>query len=174
MRALFAIASLCAFSLSAAGCGATVEVPRICFTQAGLTVAGAPAGSNVETTPVSFRVNVTDQIPLLRTNASDTDLRIQDVTITAVGTSPDLSGIQTAKARVQPASGSPVDVVQYQRNPSAPASRSIVLAGDTVNIAPYLDNGQASLSFTLSGQPPTTTWTADVTTCLRGESHVSP
>lgn len=172
MRASIAFASLCAVALLAAGCGATVEVPRICFTQAGLAVPGSPAGGAV--TSPQFGLDIGDQIPLLRTNTSDTDLRIQDVTITAVGTTPDLSGVQSAKVEVQPASGAAVDVVQYQRNAAAPAPTAIVLGGDTVNIEPYLENGRANLSFTLSGQPPRTSWTADVKTCLRGEAHVSP
>jgi len=173
MRAPITVVTLVALTSSALGCGATVEVPGICFTQANIGVPGAPAGASVQTPPVSFTVDVTNQVPLLRINASNTDLRIQDVTITPVGTSPDLSGIRTAKLQVT-ASGAAVDVVQYERNPAAQAPPAIVLGGDTVNIAPYLDNGRANLSFTLSGQPPRTRWTADVKTCLRGETAVSP
>ena len=173
MRASIGLILFAALGTSSVGCGATVEVPRICFTEPGMTVVGSPAGGSV--TSPSFRVNVTNQIPLLRTNTSDTDLRVQDVTITPVGSSPDLSGIQTAKVQVEPPPpGAAVDVVQYQRDPAAAPPTAIVLDGDTVNIAPYLDNGTVSLSFTLSGQPPRTTWTADVKTCLRGQTSVSP
>ena len=173
MRASTGLTCVTALALFSAGCGATVEVPRICITEPGITVVGSPAGGSV--TSPTFSVSITNQIPLLRTNTSDTDLRIQDVTITPVDSSPDLSGIRTAKVQVQPPPpGAAVDVVQYQRNAAAPAPTAIVLDGDTVNIAPYLENGTASLSFTLSGQPPRTTWNADVKTCLRGKTSVSP
>ncbi len=157
---------------SVAGCGATVEVPRICFTESGLTVPGSPAGGSVSSP--SFFVDITNDIPLLRTNNTDTDLRVDTVTITPSSGSPDLSGVQTAVVRVQPPSGSAVNLVQYQRNPSVPAPSAIVLAGDTINVAPYLDSGRAELSFTLTGQPPRTDWTANVETCLHGQTTASP
>jgi hypothetical protein len=172
MRATIALLPLAALASSALGCGATVEVPRICFTEPGLTVPGSPTGGSVSSP--SFFVDITNDIPLLRTNNSDTDLRVDTVTITPTSGSPDLSGVQTAVVRVQPPSGSSVDLVQYQRNPGAPAPSAIVLGGDTVNVAPYLDSGRAALSFTLTGQPPRTDWTANVETCLHGQSTASP
>jgi hypothetical protein len=175
MRAHIALFSFAFLASSALGCGGTVEIPRICFKQAGLAVLGSPAGVNVETPPVSFRIDITNQIPLLRTNTSDTDLRVDQVTITPVaGTTPDLSGIQTAKVQAQSPSGQAVDVVRYQRDPAAPPPAAIVLDGATRNIAPDLVSGQANLSFTLSGQPPTTGWTADVETCMHATASVSP
>ena len=156
----------------ALGCGATVEVPRICFTESGLVVPGSPAGGDVTTPP--FPVDLTNQIPLLRPGNTDTDLRVDSVTITPVAGAPDLSGIQTAKVAVQPASGPAVDLVQYQRNPAAPPPTALVLEGSGGDITPYLVSGRANLVLTLSGTPPSTTWTADVETCLHGEASVSP
>jgi len=172
MRASIALLASAILASSSLGCGATVEVPRICFTQAGLVVPGSPAGADV--TSPTFAVTLTDQIPLLDTSTSDADLRLQEVTVTPVAGSPDLSGIQTATVRVRPASGALVDAASYQRNAAAPAPAAIVLKGDTVNVAPDLVSGVANLSFTLSGQPPRTSWTANVETCLRGETSVSP
>jgi hypothetical protein len=173
MRASIALFTFAALACLALGCGGTVEIPRICFKQAGLAVPGSPVGGSVASP--SFSIDLTNQIPLLRTNTSDTDLRVDQVTITPVaGTTPDLSGIQTATMQAQPATGSAVDVVRYQRNPAAPPPAAIVLGGDTVNLEPYLVAGRANLSVTLAGQPPATGWTADVETCLHARANVSP
>jgi hypothetical protein len=172
LRASVALLSFAALTASALGCGATVEVPRICFSEAGLAVPGSPAGGTV--TSPRFTVDVGSQIPLLRTNTSGADLRVTSVTITPAGSSPDLSGIQTATVQAQPTAGPAVDVVSYQRVATAPAPTALALDGDTVNLIPYLVSGRAILDFTLSGQPPRASWTADVKTCLRGEASVSP
>jgi len=173
MRAHIALFSFAFLASSALGCGGTVEIPRICFKQADLAVPGSPAGGSV--TSPSFSIDLTNQIPLLRTNTSDTDLRVDQVTITPVaGTTPDLSGIQTATMQAQPATGPAQEVVRYQRDPAAPPPTAIVLDGDTVNLQPYLVAGRANLSVTLTGQPPVTGWTADVETCLHATASVSP
>lgn len=172
MRTHAAVLSLAAVACSATGCGATVELPRICLTQQRISVPGSPAGGSV--TSPRFSVDLTNQIPLLRTNTSETDLRVDEVTITPVEGNPDLSGIQSATVQAHPTTGPAVDVVRYQRAPGAPAPTAIVLDGDTLNVAPYLDSGQARFSFTLSGQPPRTSWTADVKSCLHGQTSVSP
>jgi hypothetical protein len=172
MRAYVALLSLAAVASSAMGCGATVEVPRICLTEQQVSVPGSPAGGSV--TSPRFSVDLTNQIPLLRTNTSDTDLRIDEVTITPVAGNPDLSGIQSATVQAHPASGPAVEMARYQRDPAAPAPAAILLGGDAVNVAPYLVAGQANLTFTLSGQPPRASWTADVKSCLHGQTSVSP
>ncbi len=173
MRPSTALLSLAALAASALGCGATVEVPRICFsTGQPLAVPGSPVGGAVTSPP--FAVDVTSRIPFLRANTSDTDVRVEEVTITPLSGNPDLSGVQTAKVQAQPASGAAVDVVQYQRDPAAPPPTALVLDGGSVNLAPYLDAGRANLTFALSGRLPGTSWTAEVKTCIRGQTSVSP
>ncbi len=171
MRASTFLASLAAVAAMATGCEATVEVQRFCITQQDIGVPGSPFGLDI--TSPRFSLDLTSQLPLLRTG-SNTDLRIDEVTITPVTGSPDLSGINLVRLRARPASGSEVSLAQYQRVPTDPAPTALVLTGDDVNILPYLDSGQANLQLTLSGQPPRASWSADVKTCLHGQSTVSP
>ncbi len=163
---------LASLTLVAAGCEATVDVERFCITQEAIGIPGSLLGFDI-TSPY-FSLDLTDQIPFLQTNSSDTDLRIDEVTITAVTGSPDLSGVTLVRLRAQPASGSAVSLAQYQRAPTDPAPTALVLSGDDVNIMPYLDAGKANLQFTLSGRLPRSSWSADVKTCLHGQSTVSP
>ncbi|HTP29922.1 MAG TPA: hypothetical protein VMK12_30230 [Anaeromyxobacteraceae bacterium] len=155
-----------------AGCEATVEVPQICITNRNIAVPGSPIGLQVSTPP--FPVDVENEIPLLSTNASNTTLTIQSVSIIPSSGNPDLSGVTLAVLAVQPSSGSAVNVVSYQRTPTASPPPELVLTGGSVNITPYLVSGQANLTLSLSGRPPTTNWTTDVKTCLSGQSNVSP
>ncbi len=172
MRASARLTSLVLLASAAAGCGATVDVPSVCFTESGLDIPGSPAGGDV--TSPTFGFDLTNQIPLLRTTNADTDLRVDSVTITPVAGAPDLSGIRSATVQVQPASGSPVVLVRYQRDPAAPPPSVLVLDGAGQNITPYLVGGQANLALTLSGTPPGTSWTANVESCLHGQANVSP
>jgi hypothetical protein len=171
MRTSIFLASLTAV---AAGCEATIDVERFCITQEAIEIPGSRLGLDI-TSPY-FSLDLTDQLPFLQTNSSDTDLRIDEVTITAVTGSPDLSGVTLVRLRAQPASGSgsAVSLAQYQRAPTDPAPTVLVLTGDDVNIMPYLDSGQANLQFTLSGRLPRSSWSADVKTCLHGQGTVSP
>jgi hypothetical protein len=161
-----------ALASSVAACSASVEIPRFCITETGLAVPGAPVAGAV-TSPV-FAVDIGGQIPLVRVGTTDSTLRVESVTVTPVTGNPDLSGIETATVSIQPAAGAAVDLASYQRDPAAPAPAELVLTGDDVDIDPLLVNGQANLQISLSGQPPATNWTADVTTCMRAESSVSP
>ncbi|HJW76621.1 MAG: hypothetical protein A2V77_24725 [Anaeromyxobacter sp. RBG_16_69_14] len=171
MRASTLLASV---AVVAAGCEATVDVERFCITQQAIEIPGSLLGLDI-TSPY-FSLDLTDQLPLLQTNSTDTDLRVDEVTITAVTGNPDLSGVTLVRLRAQPASGSgaAVSLAQYQRAPTDPASTALVLSGDDVNIMPYLDSGQANLQLTLSGRPPRSSWSADVKTCLHGQGTVSP
>ena len=173
MRATHLLVSLAIIASSALGCGATVEVPRFCLTQPGVVIPGSPVGGDF-TTPPLLQVELNDQIPLLRIDSSDTDVRMDTVTITPVAGAPDLSGIQSATVRAQPASGPAVELAQYQRDPAAPAPAAIVFQGGNQNITPFLVAGQANLSFAFSGQPPRTDWTADIETCMHGEATARP
>jgi hypothetical protein len=170
MRASTFLASLAAVAV-ATGCEATVEVQRFCITQKDIEIPGSPFGFDI--TSPRFSLDLTNEIPFLRMG-SDTDLRIDEVIITPITGSPDLSGITLVRLRARPASGSTVSLAQYQRVTTVPAPTALVLTGDDVNIMPYLDSGQANLQFTLSGQLPRASWSTDVKTCLHGQSTVSP
>ena len=172
MRASISLVPIALVAALTTACGATVEVQRFCTTQQGILIPGSPSGADV--TSPTFSVSLTNEIPLLRANSTDTDLRMDEVTIIPVAGNPDLSGITLSELRLQPASGAARDLVQYQKNPASPAPTELVLTGDAGNITPFLDSGRADLQFTLSGQPPRASWTADVKTCLHGQSTVSP
>ncbi len=179
MTPLRAPTLLASLAVTASACGgpflfADVEAGKVCITQQGIAVPGAPLGGSVSSP--AFAVDLRNQIPLLPTDSSDTDLRVDEVTITPVQGSPNLEGITLAVLQVQPASGAAVKLAEYQPDPAAPAPSELVLVGDAGagNLTQYLDSGRANLRFSLSGQPPRATWTADVKTCLHGHSHVSP
>jgi len=167
------ITALAALALTACGgpvLFVEVELPRVCLTQARIPFPGAPATGTVAG---DVDLPIVEQIPLLTTDGAETVLILDDVSIVPVsGTSPDLSGIESALVNVVPATGAPVTAVRYTRDPALPPPSEIALRGGGVDIAPLLENGAAHLRVVASGSPPASAWTADVQTCVHGRSKV--
>jgi hypothetical protein len=175
-RTLFSL--LCSLlALAATSCGGPVlfveaDLPHFCITQAAIAFPAAPGGIDAPPVAVPLQVPFEDQIPLLRTSGAETELHIDEIRVTPRSGNPDLSGVAIADVNAVGPSGASVRILSYARDAAAPPPAELVLAGDGVDVAPYLVEGQVRLQIIASGRPPTTTWSADVKTCAHGRSKV--
>jgi hypothetical protein len=163
-----------ATALSLASCGgplfsAEVEIDRFCFSQPQLSVPGVPGGGTVTLLAADVPV------PLPPTLASKGELvvRLDDVTVTATTPGTDLSGITSLRVEEQTAAG-PRVVAVYTRpaNPHVPLG-AIVAQGQGVDIADAAKSGRLRVMLTVSGTPPTASWTAGLELCAYGKSVIS-
>ncbi len=161
-----------ALLLAGAGCGdplyVNVEIPRVCITQGPFTVPGLPIAGEAE---IPYAVDLGTELPLLRTRGvEELVLVVEEARLTPLSGAPDLSGVTDAAllAGVERAK-----VLRYTRDPAAPPPTALVLTGGSTNLAPYATSGTLPILLALSGQPPRTAWSGEVTTCLRAQSKVT-
>jgi len=157
--------------LSCGGLSAEVVVDRFCYTQLVSSLPPMPPGGGSQTLP-AFPLPVKVP-PLLRKNGAHVTLRLLDAQLTPTSAATDLAGITSLDVSAQPASGTPVVVASYLRPSPPPASvPAISLAGQGVDVVSLMqgDDLQVVLSVSASGQPPSTTWDANLRVCFYGKT----
>jgi hypothetical protein len=94
---------------------------------------------------------------------------LTSVTVTAVGTTRDLSFVDSAEVKLEaPAANLPAHTFTYERQTQAPTS-SVTWAGDDFDLSAYLNTGTLRYSLSLTGSLPAGDVLVDIDACASAE-----
>ena len=161
-------------ALALAGCGgplvgADIDEPRICLVMHSQTVPGAPipGGVVLPDQQVSWEgdLDLGSKIPGLDKQGAVTG-SIHMLSLTTTG-STDLSSVSSADVALVDAAGQPTSFMSYTRPTpvTTPDALDMKLDQD-LNLLDEVQGGLLRYRITFKGQPPPTSWTADIETCL--------
>jgi hypothetical protein len=166
---------LAAALLSLTSCGlffVQADEPEVCKTFPNQQFDAAPSGFSGTFTypPMSFAFG--DQLPdFFKSDKFKATFRIRSVQMTAVSGVQDLSFIDAATLSLSAAGLPDVKVVNYTRAAGAPASATIdMVDAAQPDVFPYLESGNASGSFSMTGSLPSVSWAADIRVCFSAEA----
>lgn len=167
--------------LALAGCGfdADLQVDSVCSSTPTVTLPGAVvAGATGTLPPTQIPFSLGAGIPdLTKKGVHDAEARFQSLELASTRS---LQFITTLTVEVLPPSGSALPaktVGTYQRPAGGGATPDkVVVQGDGTNLLDYLTSS-GNLTLRVSGQGdsaqfPTTTWSADATTCVGVKASV--
>ena len=161
-------------ALALAGCsgplvGADIDEPRICLVMKSQTVPGAPIPTGLvipdQTVSWDGDLDLGSKIPGLDKQGAVTG-SIRMLSLTTTG-STDLSSVTSADVALVDAAGQPTSFMSYTRPTpvTTPDALDMKLDQD-LNLLDAVQGGQLHYRITFKGQPPPTSWTADIETCL--------
>ncbi|HYS80724.1 MAG TPA: hypothetical protein VEM76_08435 [Anaeromyxobacteraceae bacterium] len=161
-------------ALALAGCsgplvGADIDEPRICLVMHSQTVPGAPipTGMLLPEQAVTWEgdLDLGSKLPGLDKDGAVTgSLRMLSLTTTG---STDLSSISSADVALVDAADQPTTFMSYTRPTPVTTPEVLDMKLDQdLNLLDALQSGLLRYRITFKGQPPPTSWTADIETCL--------
>ncbi|MHB8876996.1 MAG: hypothetical protein ACYC8T_25145 [Myxococcaceae bacterium] len=160
--------AFCLCLLPLAGCDPSleVEIPELCRTFENQAFDPAPVGATATVQhKLDFDLGEDAKGLLGQVDAQAQLLRLE---LRPRDGMEDVGFVDSASVGLEPPKGSvlpPATVGRYQRGAGAPPAK-LSLTADPVDLVPYLSDGTAHLSASISGRLPAKTWHADVEACL--------
>jgi hypothetical protein len=153
---------------------AEVEAASVCITPATQTFPGTGIATPAYDYEISYDLG--DSLPVVNEPDVEYEIRLSQMDTRLQSVNPitdpsyDFSGVETVRIiAFDPTAALPeVELVRYDRDPSAPSPLYEIHASGPLNVdlAPYVASGQLSLRAEYSGSLPRGDWTADVKGCF--------
>ncbi len=168
-RALVACAAVAA-GLLPCGCGmldAQLEARTVCFTRGAVI----PAASGAGTVETDVGYDVGAQLPVLAQPGVSYSISLQELDLSVpAGSGPaDLGGIDEVDVSVlAPAGTSLTDaqLIRYLKGTAPNPTRIAAAAERSVDLRPYIADGQITFHVLATGALPDQPWTADARACF--------
>lgn len=154
--------------LALAGCGSLyteIDEPQVCQTISSVQVPGVPANTvHGVAVPVTFSLHK----ELGSTKGVTGEVEVIQVVLTADTGVTDFGFIQIAQLNVDVPDGGGlfVPVVEYTQPASYTPSSTLEMPGNGSNVFDEVASGNVDASLALTGNFPTTAWSADLQICV--------
>jgi hypothetical protein len=162
VRKFLSVACLLAF----AGCGPGLQLPDVCQTGQWV-IAGAPGAKQVSVSHSYSGAVDTHELQQLG-NKIQVHANLKQVTLTAVSGATSFDFVDSFSAVLNGPAGSnlpAVEVARYDRAGQATGT-SLVIPGNSTDIVPYVEGGQASTQISFNGEQPSVDTTVQVQACV--------
>lgn len=177
MRCSSSILASVLSACSLCGCGsifyAQVEEPELCKTVPADFSPSAP-GTTTERVSVDFDLRA----DLERFTRPDTtsNLQLKYVEFAATQGTSDFGFVDSGKVTIQ-GTGNACNLpalVDYQRDPSAPAQSTLTFAGSSsIDLMPCLSTSKVSVQVDFTGRLPQNAWSMNVRACFSGKARIN-
>jgi hypothetical protein len=164
-------------TLALSACGdplffAEVEAKQMCITLPSQTIPSAPDISEDHTVRYTATLDLGDGIPGLGEKGTTgtikaTSLRLNSTT--------DMSVITSARVDLGSDENQPTPYMHYEQLPGAdPTTLAMIIDQDIDLFARLAESKTIDIVISLTGRPPTESWTADITTCMSAKILMDP
>ncbi len=168
-RAVLACAAVAA-GLLPSGCGlldAQLEARTVCFTRAALI----PAASATGTVETDVGYDVGSELPALTQPGVSYSITLQELDLSVpAGSAPvDLGGVEEVDVSVLAPAGTSLpdaQLIQYRKGADPHPTRIAAAAETSIDLRPYLADGQITFHALGRGTLPDRAWTADARACF--------
>jgi hypothetical protein len=179
MRCLSSILASVLSAGSLCGCGsifyAQLEEPELCKT---MPAAFSPSAPGTTSQRVSVDFDLRSDLERFTHPDATSNLQLKYVQFTATQGTSDFGFVDSAKVTIQAAAGNAScnlpALVDYQRDPSAPAQSPQTFAGSSdVDLMPCLSTSAVSVQTDFSGRLPSNAWSMNVKACFSGKARIN-
>jgi len=149
---------------AAAGCGVSVEadVPEIEVTQHGLAFDGVPVAALIGDVSMT-RSFSQEHKKLEMPDGLDSEVKALGITLTADSGIQDFSFIHNLRLSMSDDVHPPIELIDYQQDPAAPASNVLTLSSaNPVNTLDQWKTDSATFTIEVAGTLPPQAWTVDL------------